>query len=392
MALIYDPTKHRPVKIIMRVDLLREADKSVMEQLGGHEDRHELFNEAVQQYLVELRTGPDAEEADTSTTPASSDRTEPGTDTSTSLKSTANEARGPATVSVPDVEPITNLADTAIQLPEKKPVIVAETDAVPRREPLLGLHNSDIPSIDALAYLAEETADGPLPVKTFYEQATQRARELAVALVPYEARHKVKLSALLPSNLAKAQAAARGYQTFALGHINREPRDDGKLDCWGPLYQWGVAGLVRDGKETKIGITNGGWELLQELEGVSLGRPHTPDHARRFLHFLQAHAPEDLWGFGFLLQAVGEGVGRVDLNARFLAARDWKESVATSVAQGYLARSREWGLVTPKLIEGRYQLTTFGREMRNALAAGKDTGDEAKQTNKRKGRRGRRAG
>jgi hypothetical protein len=387
MALTYDPTKHRPVKIVMRVDVLREADKAVLEQLGGHEDRHELFNEAVQQYLVELRSGMPTD-ADLGSEPALAE---------TGSSTPAVEREGPETaartaVEVPDVEPVTNLADTAILLPSEQPALLSATDAVPKREPLLGLHNSDVPTLDALAYLAEEAAAGPIPVKQFYNDATQRARELSVALAPYEKRHKVKLSALLPSNLAKPQAAARGYQAFALGHINRELSEDGRIDCWGPLYLWGAAGLVREGDDNKIGLTEAGWELLQELEGVSFERPHAPDHARRFLGFLQAHAPEDLWGFTFLLEVVGHGVGRLELNARFLAARDWKESVATSVAQGYLARSREWGLVTPKLVEGRYELTTFGREMRKALAAGDDTGGNGREKTTGKGRRGRRAG
>jgi hypothetical protein len=390
MSLIYDPTKHRPIKIIMRVDLLREADRAVLEQMGGHEDRHELFNEALQQYLVELRTGPQAHGTPEETATGPTGATESGPEHDAS-QATSTGTPAPAGISMPDVEPVTNLADTVIRLPEKKPAILVETDAVPKREPLLGLHNSDVPSLHALAYLAHETSEAPMPLKTFYEQATRRARDLSLALAPYERRHKVKLSALLPSNLAKPQAAARGYQAFALGQINKQPRGDGKLDCAGPLYLWQVAALVRDGKEVSIGVTETGWQLLKELEGVSFERPHAPDHARRFLHFLQAHAPEDLWGFGVLLRSVAERLGRVELNARFLAARDWKESVATSVAQGYLARSREWGLVTPKLVDGRYELTTFGREMRSALTAGDDPGDKTKPTKAGNGRRGRRA-
>jgi hypothetical protein len=372
--LIYEPRKHRPIRTIMRVDLVREMDQALDERLGGHEDRHELMNEAVQQYLVELRTA-GGNTGDAVAEPTAAEET------------AAIEEKPPAWVAVPDVEPITDLDQTAILLPDRQPVLVENEAAHVRRDPLLGLHNADVATIAALCHLAELTADAPVPVKVYYQEATDRARELAAALGPYERRHEAKLSALLPSNFAKAQAAARGYQAFALGHIAKEPSKDGKLDAWGPLYLWEVAGLINDGGEIKVGVTAAGWKLLEELDGLTFERPHSHEHARRFLSHLSKHAHPDLWGFRTLLDALARGIGRVELNTHFLGQWDWKETVARSVAQGYIARGREWGLVAPKLVERRYEMTTFGREIRKTLA-----GEQAKvQTTKTSKRRRRRA-
>lgn len=366
MARAYDPSKHRPIKVILAVETVRGMDRAIHEGLGGHEDRHELVDEAVQQYLVDLRTGGLGDEV-VEEAPAEVEAAAPrAADREAPAAQPTEEPRGAehgTAARLPATEPIVNLADTAVHLPSIKPVMVENEVALVKREPLLGLHNADVPSIAALALLAELTADGPVVVEDYYAAATDRARGLAASLAAYEERHKVKLSALLPSNANKPKSAARGYQAFALGTIAKQPEDDGRRAVSGPLYLWNAAGLVRDSDELKIGITKVGWRLLQSLDGITFERPHAVAHTRLFLAHLHDHAAEDIWGFRTLLEAVSRRVGRGELNTHFLEQRDWKETVATSVAQGYLARSREWGMVAPKLDNGRYELTTFGREM-----------------------------
>jgi hypothetical protein len=47
----------------------------------------------------------------------------------------------------------------------------------------------------------------------------------------------------------------------------------------------------------------------------------------------------------------------------FARARpDWSKSVASTNAQGYVARGREWGLIESRQVQGRYALTPFGEE------------------------------
>ena len=58
-----------------------------------------------------------------------------------------------------------------------------------------------------------------------------------------EKRLKVKLTALFPTNIAKAQAAEAGFQAFAIGELARRPNDDGTIKAAGPLFLWGVCEL-----------------------------------------------------------------------------------------------------------------------------------------------------
>src|SRR4051812_38287311 len=50
-----DPTKYRPVKLILQVEVTREMDRAIQEGLGGYSNRHELANELLEQGLINLR-------------------------------------------------------------------------------------------------------------------------------------------------------------------------------------------------------------------------------------------------------------------------------------------------------------------------------------------------
>jgi hypothetical protein len=111
-----------------------------------------------------------------------------------------------------------------------------------------------------------------------------------------------------------------------------------------------------------VGLTSAGRELLTALEAVSLEMPHPPGLAERFFAHLRAFAPQDWWGFTTLLEAVEAGTTRVELVELFQRAQPtWNESKNATNAAGYVARAREWGLVEPKQVDGRYALTPFGK-------------------------------
>jgi hypothetical protein len=46
---------------------------------------------------------------------------------------------------------------------------------------------------------------------------------------------------------------------------------------------------------------------------------------------------------------------------------DWSANVVATNSAGYVARSREWGLVRPAMHEGRYLLTEFGERLRDEI-------------------------
>ena len=381
-----DLTQYRPVKVLLRVDILREADRAIQEGLGGYANRHEIVNDALEQHLIDLRYA-DEDRPAAPVARSKAERLSSGTEAPKSAKSATSatsEADAPAVLGESAVtefdaiDPITNIAETAIEPPARGAVVENEIADV-KHIPQLGLHNRDVPSLFGLAALARAAADGPVPMRAFYDDATSQAWRLAAALEDYEREHRSKVTVMMPRNRAKPQSASEGFQFFALGQVNRRFSDDGKLTCFGPLYQWGVAGLVAgpDG-EVLIGMTSAGWDLLEATAGVDFGVPHDPAIARRFLAHLQDHSPGDVWGFRTALDAIAGGVGRLKLNEHFRSrlsddfpiARGYTDSVAESTAQGYLSRSRAWGLVEPKLSDGQYAVTDFGREILDELLAG----------------------
>lgn len=117
-----------------------------------------------------------------------------------------------------------------------------------------------------------------------------------------------------------------------------------------------------------VGITDTGWALADLVVGVGPETPHAQDASDRFLDFLRHNAPGDWWGFEVLLRSIRTQPTRLEYGEAFRSARQWKESVAISAAQGYLARGREWGLVQPKMPEGRYALTSYGQSVATSVS------------------------
>ncbi|MEE3853538.1 hypothetical protein VZC37_24605 [Gordonia sp. LSe1-13] len=257
-----------------------------------------------------------------------------------------------------------DLAGTALTSPTRKPAIVvggaANTDDVP----LLGLHSRDYPSLWALQRLARYTADGPIPFEKFREEVSRAAWYFGGELKSLERHYGRlrKLTVLFPTNVSKQPSAARGFQAFAIGTVNRS-KMSGLVVGSGPLFAWGAI-QVEDPPDMPAGLTESGWHLISGLDGLSLDLPHPLELTWFFMAHLAEHAPADRWGFDYLLRGVAERPTRNELVERFqTAGPKWSGAEASSVAQGYIARSREWGLVEPRLVDGRYWLTAGGREL-----------------------------
>ncbi|OBJ33062.1 MULTISPECIES: hypothetical protein [Mycolicibacter] len=257
-----------------------------------------------------------------------------------------------------------DLAGTALVSPERKPKVIAHGAVQTDDEPLLGLHSRDYPSVWALQRMARYTTDGLKPFEKCRDEVLRAAwyfgGELK-SLERYGARLR-KLTVLFPTNIAKQPSAARGFQSFAVGSVTRS-RMTGLLVGSGPLFAWGAI-QAEDTPDMPAGLTESGWRLISELDGLSLDLPHPLELTDVFMAYLAEHAPADRWGFDYLLRGVAELPTRNELVERFRAAGPkWSDAEASSVAQGYIARSREWGLVEPRLVDGRYWLTAGGREL-----------------------------
>jgi hypothetical protein len=371
-----DPAKYRPSKILFKVEVLHEVDRAVQDGLGGYANRHELVNDIVEQGLIELRY-PDDEGPEGPSVRSEVETTGDSTPASNGHGDTAiGEApREPTTTTIPGVEPLNEIADTRIAAPAMRGVTVENKLARVPNTPMWGMHNRDAPSAWALARLAAEASAEPIALGAFYERTTEEAWKLAAQLASFETGGNQKLAVMLPRNPEKPQSAADGFRAFALGHVARKP-EDGRLTAWGPFYQWGAVGIVGDVTRPQIGLTESGWELVRIFDGLDFSLPHDDEITRRFLKHLRQHAAPDLWGFRTVLEGAARGAGRVEMSEYFRARLnndfledEWKESVADSVASGYVSRARAWGLLEPKLHGRVYRLTSAGQEALDEFSA-----------------------
>lgn len=109
--------------------------------------------------------------------------------------------------------------------------------------------------------------------------------------------------------------------------------------------------------------------MLEDLSGLDVMQPHPSDAARRFFQHLSDFAPGDLDGLLTIVSAVLARPTRKQLLES--AAEHWTElstsELATDVA-GYVARAREWGLIAPQQVDGRYMETGLAQELPSEFA------------------------
>lgn len=264
---------------------------------------------------------------------------------------------------------VSDLSETALP-PTAAGAVLDAGVADYRDDPLLGIHNRDYPSIWAINRLARYTQDDLISLAEFQLRVTRAAWFFGAQLGVLEERIEgLRLTALFPTNLNKPEAAERAFQNFAVGEVPRRPPQQGEVKVGGPLFVWRVCQLERRDSELFIGMTTTGRLLLDGLVGLSLKLPHSQDAADHFLRHLFERSPGERWGFEQILFLAQGEPDREELVSRIASQRSvWTYATASSVAQGYVARAREWGLLEPRLQRGRYRLTEFGERWRQHLA------------------------
>lgn len=328
----------RIIRVPLPVDVIRGIDRVVESGIGGFGSRTEFILDAVRERILELRYE-EADEPAFAQTPRTS-------------AAAAKAAAGRA--------PAEGLGATALRRVDGF-VLDSGIDQ-PLDEPLFGLHNRDYPSLWALQFLAEATQDAPISLAQFEVEISRNAWEFGRTLQSLERVSGQKLSGLFPTNAEKRGSSEGKFRMFALGDHRRV---NGQLRSAGPLYRWQVAGLLQEGDDLMVGVTESGRQLLTSLEGLTAESPHAPQFAEAFLDHLGRHASPDLWGFEHLLGSVASGAStRLELIAAFRAGPyEWTENELSTNVAGYVARAREWGLLTPKQIGRRYGLTEFGADV-----------------------------
>jgi len=326
----------RVVRFLLPIDLVRKMDRLLAANTAGYQTRHEFAKDALEAMILELTYGTVPDEQMSLEAPAPRE---------------FERARSSQMLSI-------DLAATVLRAPSKGAAIEPGAASV-QNEPMFGLHNRDYPSVWAAHFLAGITPNGPVQADRFFEEVTHEAWRFAEGLAALEKRGEAKLAALFPKNRDNPQAAEDVFRTFAVGGYARK---DGTLTAWGPLFAWRICSLQETRDEILVGLTDEGYRLLRELDGLSLELPHSPQLADRFFDHLQRLAPEDWWGFVQVLRSVAREPTREQMVADFRRERSmWKENQAATYAAGYLARAREWGLVATKQVKGRYALSDFGR-------------------------------
>jgi hypothetical protein len=333
----------RVVKLLLPLAIIRQMDGLLLDGIGGFTTRNELVREAIESYMLELTHEP----APAEPTPISARKRQ--------LRPVAPTPTE-ATVAPPPDSTLT-IADTALRSAASGGATIrGEAEVV--EEPLFGMHNRDYPSLWAARRLLVYLDEGAITFEEFAERATEEAWAYAAELRALELELETKLTALFPTNVDKREAASGAFRAFALGSI---ALNGTAIRADGPLFLWRVIDVERHDAAVAVGLRREGRELLARLSGLTVAQPHAPELARTFLAHLEEHAPADYWGFGHVLSTVAERPTRLELVDAFQQARpDWRESVAATNAQGYVARGREWGLIAPKVVDGRYELTDFG--------------------------------
>jgi hypothetical protein len=348
-------SEERVVKVPLPVPLIREVDEALVAGLGGYTTRAEFFREAAQSLLLDLKYEPAPDEPRARRS-ADAERDVPGID-----DHRASEAIAEA-VGLSASEPFADLRQTVLRLGGPGHVIDGgEAEVAPG--PLFGMHNRDYPSLWVAYRLADHSARGPVNYAAFVDTVTAEAWDYAESLQRLEASVGLKLTALFPTNRDKPQSASEGFRAFAIGSVSNGKGGE-RIRSEGPLFSWRICQVVRghDGA-LSLGLTPEGWRLLTELHGVSLSLPHSREHAELFLAHLSRYAKDDWWGFAVVLSAVAQSPTRLELVEAFRSARpDWTDSLASTNAQGYIARAREWGLIEAKQVAGRYAMTDFGSD------------------------------
>jgi hypothetical protein len=321
-----------------------------------------------------------------------------------------------------------SLDDTALKFKVSGGIVAKDGFRMDRKAPLGGLTNRVYPCLWVLQVLAEKTASKPISVSELERGlsglAWLKTKQLSDLQLHIEGslgrrlpRGK-KLTALFPSARyladgapdVKKQNSLTNFISNAFGAVRMTQDGVGGV---GPLMMWDVVGPVGDaeGVDPLIALTKQGHDLLRSMEGLTVDYPHKKPFTLAFLQHLKRYAPGDFQWMLTTMDLVSDRPDRAEFQERFLSrgldepayesARkiDWvflrngvrvkqvssgrgnkrrfvelapgeqpaPSTTCISIADGYIARARELGLVEPNLIGGRYSLTSQGSDLRHFL-------------------------
>jgi hypothetical protein len=217
------------------------------------------------------------------------------------------------------------------------------------------LHNRDWPTIWAASVLGEYTAHGPVEYDHFKVELVNAAWKMASALSEHW-----DISGL-PNNRSKALASEARFIEFFVGSQIGS----------GPLFSFGLAGAA---DSSSVALTESGAALLRRLSGLTRekGVVVSSSHRMAFLRHLARFAPADLNAMQEVVLHISAGEStRLELIAAIERAHpDWPGGTAATNAAGYVARAREWGILSEKQVNHQYVIAEDGAaELGSVLAS-----------------------
>jgi hypothetical protein len=272
----------------------------------------------------------------------------------------ADERARPNTISPPSLEigERPNEVDRGLVLALWESASVVTAPGFRIKEPMLGLHNRDYPTLWAADLLANIVAARGEALSWIHfvaraASAAWTASEALAALDDDRTEGTLKATVAFPKNPLKRNASEARFTEHMLGSL-RQGRASG------PLFALGLAGIAEGAAPDRIAPTKAGLALLRALRAAGLGPrpPHPPRAWFTFRDHLKSALPADLRQWTIVLEALAEGPSPEEAAVRFQGT--WQGSTAQTNINGYVSRGREWGLVEPKLAEGRYKLTPLG--------------------------------
>lgn len=313
----------RVLKTLMPVSLVREMDQLILALGGVYSGRDEFVVEALRDRIAEEKARLAGEESPTLV-----------------VLPTALEREAP---------PFASWSDT------KVPTLPATTTD----ERLYGLHNRDYPTLWSVDRLARSVAEAGEPIdwKEFVTRTVEEVWSLAANLARADTerrRGEIKAALGFPANADKRTGAESRFVEHMMGVIRERPR--------GPFFVYALVGVINGASGVRVAPTDAALELLIALgrAGITPRPPH-PDAAwSAFAKHLRTSARNDFATWMRVLRVAVERPTRDEVQRAF--AEEWPGSAAETNVYGYISRGREWGLMEPQLIEGRYKLTPRGAQ------------------------------
>lgn len=321
----------RLIKLVLPAELVRGMDRAILAGAGAYQDRNEFVAEAIRDRLVEEAALRDSPSRSTSVVKA---------------------PIRPTQVAVNQVSSF----DGSVDLGSWRDRAPASLPALPTTGVNFGLHNRDFPTLWALDRLAMLSADDGAPVA--WDRFIDRVRDEGASL----GERLRMLDLAMPTTLRvgvgfprPGPKMAASIDRFVASNVGSGRRADG------PFFVLALAAFA-DREHERLAPTDAGLRVLSDMIQVGLGPelPQPPDAFECWWRYTSELAPAEHAAWLKVLQVIEGEPTREALTQQF---PEWLGHTATTNTVGFVSRSREWGLIEPEMIEGRYRLTDLGRTM-----------------------------